>query len=247
MKLIKAALVTGASRGIGAQIAINLAEKGYAIGINYSKQEEKAFNVAKKIESLGGQAILLQGDVANKNDVNQIVNKLVDKWGNINVLVNNAGISRDVRLVNMTEEEWDSVIGTNLKGTFLCSQIVGQIMSKQQAGSIINIASIVGITGRIGQANYAASKAEIIALTKGFAVELAPDKVRVNVIVPAFIGSDMTKNLSPEALENVLRTIPMGRMGSSEDLAKMVCFLADQDMEYVSGQVFHVDCRIVQS
>ncbi len=237
----KVALVTGASRGIGRAIALYLAQLGAKVAVNYASSEEEARKVVETISRDGGQAILVQGDVSNSSDVEAIVNKVVEEWGTIDILVNNAGINRDTLLMRMKEEDWDKVINVNLKGVYNCTRSVSRIMMKKRYGKIINISSIVGVVGNIGQANYAAAKAGIIGFSKSVAKELASRNVQVNVVAPGFIETDMTNALSDSIKENILSQIPVGRYGKPEEVAYVVGFLASDLSQYITGQVIHVD------
>lgn len=245
MKKIKVALVTGGSRGIGSRISLALAKEGFSIGINFLQDFQAAKELAAQVMNQGVKALLLPGNISKREQVEDIVKKVTETWGKIDVLVNNAGINRDSLLINMEESDWDAVINTNLKGTFMCSQIAGDAMSRQQGGSIINISSIVGLTGRAGQANYSTSKAEVIGLTKQFACELAPYNIRVNAVIPSFIQSNMTAQISEKALQNILKKALFKKPGAADDVARMVNFLVDEKNAYISGQLFNVDCRIV--
>lgn len=237
----KVALVTGASRGIGRAIALYLAQLGAKVAVNYASSEDEARKVVETISRDGGQAILVQGDVSNSSDVEAIVNKVVEEWGTIDILVNNAGINRDTLLMRMKEEDWDKVINVNLKGVYNCTRSVSRIMMKKRYGKIINISSIVGVVGNIGQANYAAAKAGIIGFSKSVAKELASRNVQVNVVAPGFIETDMTNALSDSIKENILSQIPVGRYGKPEEVAYVVGFLASDLSQYITGQVIHVD------
>ena len=237
----KVALVTGASRGIGRAIALYLAQLGAKVAVNYASSEEEARKVVETISRDGGQAILVQGDVSNSSDVEAIVNKVVEEWGTIDILVNNAGINRDTLLMRMKEEDWDKVINVNLKGVYNCTRSVSRIMMKKRYGKIINISSIVGVVGNIGQANYAAAKAGIIGFSKSVAKDLASRNVQVNVVAPGFIETDLTNALSDSIKENILSQIPVGRYGKPEEVAYVVGFLASDLSQYITGQVIHVD------
>ncbi|WP_243354303.1 3-oxoacyl-[acyl-carrier-protein] reductase [Bacillus litorisediminis] len=241
----KAALVTGASRGIGRAIAIELAKEGANVAVNFAGSEAKANAVVDDIKALGVQAFAIQGDVSNADDVQRIVKETTDQFGTIDILVNNAGITRDNLLMRMKEEEWDAVIDTNLKGVFLCTKAVTRPMMKQRSGRIINISSIVGVSGNPGQANYVAAKAGVIGLTKTAAKELASRGITVNAIAPGFITTDMTDQLNDELKDEMLKQIPLGKLGNPEDIAKTVVFLASDDSGYMTGQTLHVDGGMV--
>ena len=235
----KVALVTGASRGIGRAIAIDLAKQGANVVVNYAGNEQKANEVVDEIKKLGSDAIAVRADVANADDVTNMVKQTVDTFGQVDILVNNAGVTKDNLLMRMKEEEWDTVINTNLKGVFLCTKAVTRQMMKQRAGRIINISSIVGVSGNAGQANYAASKAGLIGLTKSIAREVAGRNVRVNAVAPGFIESDMTEVLSDKVKDAMKGQIPMKRFGMPEEIATATQFLAEQ--EYMTGQVLTID------
>lgn len=237
----KIAVVTGASRGIGRAIALRLAGDGYKVMINYNGSEAAAGEVKKQIEQANGQAEIMQCNVAEYAGCQQFVEKIIEKHGRIDVLVNNAGITRDGLLMRMSEEDFDRVLDTNLKGTFHMIRFVSRYMLKQKKGRIINMASVVGVAGNAGQANYAASKAGVIGLTKSAAKELASRGITVNAIAPGFIDTEMTKILSDMVKENCRKQIPMGYFGKPEDVAAAVAFLASEDARYITGQVLHVD------
>lgn len=237
----KVALITGGSRGIGKAIALKLASLGANIIINYTKSDIKAKEVIKDAENLGIRAVALKADVSNKDDVESFVNKVIDEFGKIDILVNNAGITRDNLLMRMKEDEWDDVINVNLKGTFNVTKAAIRTMLKQKSGSIINIASVIGISGNAGQCNYAASKAGIIGFTKSVAKEVAKKNVRVNAIAPGFIRTDMTDKLSEKVKEEYLKKIPLNKLGEPEDIANAVAFLASDLSSYITGQVLVID------
>ena len=237
----KVALVTGASRGIGRAIALKLAENGAKVAINFAGNLAKAEEVKSEIEKLGSEAILVQGDVSNFGTVEEIVKKVVDTWGAIDILVNNAGITRDNLLLKMSEEDFDSVIATNLKGVFNCTKAVTKLMMKRRSGRIVNMSSVVGLTGNISQANYSAAKAGIIGFTKSAAKELASRNVTVNAVAPGFISTDMTSALSDKVKEELNKNIPLGRIGEPEDIANTVEFLVSDKAAYITGQVICVD------
>lgn len=241
----KNALVTGASRGIGRAIALELAKQGSNVAINYAGNEKKAEAVVQEIEKLGCKAIKIQTDVADETAVKMMVKEVISEFGSLDILVNNAGITRDNLLMRMKETEFDEVINTNLKGVFLCTKAVTRQMMKQRAGKIINVASIVGISGNPGQANYVAAKAGVIGLTKTTAKELASRNILVNAVAPGFISTDMTEALSPEQQEEMLTMIPLQKLGEPEDVAKVVRFLASDDASYITGQTIHIDGGMV--
>lgn len=239
------AIVTGASRGIGRSIALYLAKLGAKVVVNYSGSKEKAEAVANEIQENGGTAIAVQANVANSDDVSALMKETFDTFGRIDILVNNAGITRDNLLMRMKEDDWDAVMNTNLKGVFLCTKAVSRQMMKQRAGRIVNIASIVGVSGNAGQANYVAAKAGVIGLTKTSAKELAARNIYVNAVAPGFIDTEMTEELPEDIKEQMLGQIPLAKLGNPEDVAKVVAFLASDDASYMTGQTLHVDGGMV--
>ncbi|MBV7503768.1 3-oxoacyl-[acyl-carrier-protein] reductase [Bacillus sp. sid0103] len=241
----KAALVTGASRGIGREIALELARQGANVAVNYSGSEAKANEVVDGIKALGREAFSVKCDVSNSEEVAAMVKGTIDNFGKIDILVNNAGITKDNLLMRMKEEEWDDVININLKGVFLCTKAVTRQMMKQRAGRIINIASIVGVSGNPGQANYVAAKAGVIGLTKTTAKELASRNITVNAIAPGFITTDMTDKLTEEVKTEMLKQIPLARLGEPKDIAKITAFIASDDSAYMTGQTLHIDGGMV--
>ena len=241
----KCALVTGASRGIGRAVALKLASEGAKVALNFAGNEAAANEVRQEIEAMGGQAILVKADVADEAAVQDMVQKTADAFGRIDILVNNAGITRDGLLARMKEEDWDAVLSTNLKGVFLTTKAVAKLMMKQRAGRIVNMASVVGVSGNAGQANYSAAKAGVIGFTKTIARELASRGVTANAVAPGFIATDMTSVLSDKAKEAALTGIPLGRMGTPEDVAAAVLFLVLDQSSYITGQVLHVDGGMV--
>ncbi|MFE8695217.1 3-oxoacyl-[acyl-carrier-protein] reductase [Cytobacillus sp. FJAT-53684] len=241
----KVSIVTGASRGIGREIALELARQGADVVVNYSGSEERAHKVVAEIKELGGHAIAVQCDVSNSESVAAMVKATIETFGKLDILVNNAGITKDNLLMRMKEEEWDDVININLKGVFLCTKAVTRQMMKQRSGRIINISSIVGVSGNPGQANYVAAKSGVIGLTKTTAKELSSRGITVNAIAPGFITTDMTDKLDEEVKEQMLKQIPLARFGEPSDIANVVVFLASEDSRYMTGQTLHVDGGMV--
>ncbi|UVI32464.1 3-oxoacyl-[acyl-carrier-protein] reductase [Paenibacillus spongiae] len=237
----KTALVTGASRGIGRAIAVALAEAGADVAINYAGSEAAAAETAQAVEALGRRAIVLQANVGKADEFESMVKQVVDTFGTIDILVNNAGITRDNLIMRMKEEEFDQVIETNLKGVFNGIKAVTRPMMKQRSGRIINISSVVGALGNPGQANYVAAKAGVIGLTKAAARELASRSITVNCVAPGFIETDMTDKLPEEMRAKLVGDIPLARLGSPEDIANAVRFLASDAASYMTGQTVHVD------
>lgn len=243
--ITKAALVTGASRGIGRATAIALAKKGYAVAVNFAGNAQAAEEVKQAIETDGGKAITVKGDVSKAEDVEAVFAAVKNEFGRLDVLVNNAGITRDGLLLRMKEENWDAVIDTDLKSDFLTIKAAAPIMMKQRKGVIINISSVVGIMGNIGQINYSAAKAGVIGMTKTAARELAARGIRVNAVAPGFIETSMTDVIPEKIKEGMIHSIPLGRMGQAEEVAAAVCFLASDDAAYITGQVLKVDGGMV--
>lgn len=239
------AIVTGASRGIGRACALALASEGAKVVVNYASSGESAQQVVATITEAGGEAIALQADVSKLEQVETLIKDTQEKFGRIDVLVNNAGITRDTLLMRMKPEDWQAVIDLNLTGVFFCTRAVSKLMLKQRSGRIINIASVAGQMGNPGQANYSAAKAGVIGLTKTVAKELASRGVTVNAVAPGFISTDMTSDIKSE---EILKYIPLGRFGQPEEIAGMVKFLAaDQAASYITGQVFNVDGGMVMA
>lgn len=241
----KVALVTGGSRGIGRAIAIKLAEKGAKVAINYAGREDAASETVNIIKQNGGEAFAIKANVADSEEVQQMVKQVIDTFGSLDILVNNAGITRDNLIMRMKENEWDDVISTNLKGVFNCTKAVTRQMMKQRKGRIINISSIVGVSGNPGQANYVAAKAGVIGLTKSTAKELASRNITVNAIAPGFIETDMTDDLNESLKTEMLKQIPLAAFGQPEDIANVVAFLASDESKYMTGQTIHVDGGMV--
>ncbi|UXR70365.1 MULTISPECIES: 3-oxoacyl-[acyl-carrier-protein] reductase [unclassified Staphylococcus] len=239
--MTKVALVTGASRGIGRSIALQLAEEGYHVVVNYAGNKEKAEAVVAEIQDKGQESIAIQANVANGDEVKAMIKEVVQTFGSVDVLVNNAGITRDNLLMRMKEHEWDDVVDTNLKGVFNCIQKVTPQMLRQRQGRIINLTSVVGAVGNPGQINYVATKAGVIGMTKTAARELASRNITVNAVAPGFIVSDMTDALSDELKETMKGQIPLGRFGQDTDIAHTVAFLASEKASYITGQTIHVN------
>ena len=238
----KTALITGAARGIGRQIAIELAKDGYDVAINYRTMNEELENLKSQIENdFGVNVILVQGDVSNFEDAEKIVKETIEKLSKIDVLVNNAGITKDGLLMRMAKEDFKKVIDINLIGTFNVTRNVIPFMVKQKSGRVINISSVVGVAGNAGQTNYSASKAGIIGFTKSLAREVASRNILVNAVAPGFIATDMTNALNDAQKENINNQIPLKRIGTAQDVANLVKFLASDDASYITGQTIHVD------
>lgn len=237
----KCALITGATRGIGKQIAITLAKQGYNIALNYRKENEELENTKKEIEKIGVQVLAVKGDVANFENCENFVKQVIERFGQIDVLVNNAGITKDMLLMRMKKEDFEQVIDTNLVGTFNFTKNVVPYMMKARSGRIINISSVVGISGNAGQTNYSASKAGIIGFTKSLAKEIASRNILVNAVAPGFIETNMTDVLKDDVKQEIAKNIPLKRMGTTQDVANVVKFLASDDSSYITGQVINVD------
>ncbi len=237
----KYALITGATRGIGKQIAITLAKQGYNIALNYRKENEELENTKKEIEEIGVQVLAVKGDVANFEECENFVKQVIERFGQIDVLVNNAGITKDMLLMRMKKEDFEQVIDTNLVGTFNVTKNVVPYMMKARSGRIINISSVVGISGNAGQTNYSASKAGIIGFTKSLAKEIASRNILVNAVAPGFIETNMTDVLKDDVKQEIAKNIPLKRMGTAQDVANVVKFLASDDSSYITGQVINVD------
>ncbi|KAI4442963.1 3-oxoacyl-[acyl-carrier-protein] reductase [Schaedlerella arabinosiphila] len=235
------AVVTGASRGIGRAIALRLASEGALVAVNYQGSKERAEAVKAEIEEQGGTALLYQCNVADFAACEEFLKAVTEQTGRLDILVNNAGITRDGLLMRMSEEDYDAVLNTNLKGTFNCIRFASRQMLRQKSGRIINISSVSGVLGNAGQANYSASKAGIIGLTKSAARELASRGITVNAIAPGFVNTEMTEGLSEKVKEGAVAQIPLGKFGEPEDIAEAALFLASKGAGYMTGQVLHVD------
>ena len=237
----KIVLVTGAGRGIGASIAKRFASEGAEVIVNYSGNDEVAQKTVDEITATGGQAQKYKCSVNDSESVKVMIDEIIKKFGRIDILVNNAGITKDGLMLRMTDEDFDRVIDVNLKGTFNCTKYVSKYMLKQKSGKIINISSVVGLSGNAGQVNYSASKAGIIGITKSAAKELSSRGITVNAVAPGYVDTDMTKVLSDNIRNVILKNIPLQRMGNVEDISNCVAFLASEDASYITGQVISVD------
>lgn len=237
----KCAVITGASRGIGKAIALKLASLGANLVLNYRSSEQEALEVEKQVKDMGVDAISIKGDISKIEDVENLVSSAKEKFGSVDIMVNNAGITKDTLLLRMKEEDFDKVIDVNLKGVFNCLKTITPIMVKQKHGKIINLSSVVGISGNAGQVNYAASKAGVIGMTKSLAKELGSRGINVNAVAPGYVETDMTEVLGDKYKDEIKKNIPLKRLGKPEDVANVVAFLASEDSNYVTGQVIHVD------
>lgn len=241
----KTALVTGGSRGIGREIALQLAKEGASVAVNYSGNETAAEETARMIREFGGKAMIVRADVSDFEAAGQMVKEVADAYGRIDILINNAGITRDNLLLRMKEADWDAVLNTNLKGVFNCTKAVTKIMMKQRSGKIVNMTSVIGLSGNAGQANYAAAKAGVIGFTKSMAKELANRGICVNAVAPGFIDTDMTANLPEQMKDDALKKIPLAKLGSPSDVAGAVMFLVSDAASYITGQTLNVDGGMV--
>ena len=241
----KCAIVTGAAKGIGKAIALKLASLGANIVLNYRSSEEKAIETENEIKALGVEVLRVKGDISNISDVENLVNTAKEKFGKIDIMVNNAGITKDTLILRMKEEDFNSVIDVNLKGVFNCLKTITPVMVRQKSGKIINLSSVVGIAGNAGQVNYAASKAGVIGMTKSLAKEIGARGITVNAVAPGFIETDMTEGLGEKFKEETKKAIPLKRLGKPEDVANVVAFLASEDADYITGQVIQVDGGMV--
>ncbi len=237
----KTALITGGSRGIGRAICVRLAKTGYDIAFTYSRGAEAAMETKALCEAEGVKAAAYQADVRDSSACSSLVKAVAEEFGSIEVLVNNAGITRDGLIMRMSDEDYEQVMDTNAKGAFYMMREVSRLMLKARRGHIINISSVVGIMGNAGQVNYAASKAAVIGMTKALARELAGRHINVNAVAPGFIATDMTMSMDEQVREQILKTIPFGKMGTAEDVANLTAFLAGDESSYITGQVFSVD------
>jgi 3-oxoacyl-[acyl-carrier protein] reductase len=237
----KIALVTGASRGLGKAIAIKLAQQGSKIAVNYMTSDDKAQSVVEEIQSTGGAAIAVKANISDTNAVKEMIKTVVEKWRKIDILVNNAGIVKDNLILRMSDSAWDEVINTNLRGAYLCSKFALRTMMEQPWGRIINISSVAGLIGNIGQSNYSAAKGGLIAFTKSLAREVGSRNITVNAVAPGFIVSDMTDKLPAEQKDLILSRIPLGRFGIPDDVAELVVFLSSKRAGYITAQVICID------
>ena len=237
----KVALVTGASRGIGAVVAARLAEAGARVGVNYHASSDAATVVVDSIKKAGGEALLVGGDVSQEDKAEAVIKNLVEHFGGIHILINNAGINKDQLLIRMKPEDFDSVMNVNLRGAFLCTRYAMTHLIRQRSGRVINMSSVVGLSGNPGQANYAAAKAGLVGLTKAVAREVASRNVTVNALAPGYITTAMVDELSEETQAKILERIPMGRFGTPEDVAEAVVFLCSDGASYITGQVLTID------
>ena len=237
----KTALVTGASKGIGAAIALRLAERGARVAVNYNTSEGPAEEVAEAIRGVGADAITVHADVSDLSQVTAMVERISETWGAVDILVNNAGIIDDSLLIRMTEKAWDRVIATNLNGTFYCTRSVLRAMVRKRWGRIVNISSVVGIRGNVGQANYSASKAAVLGFTKSLAKEVATRNITVNAVTPGYISTDTVDVLSQELKDHIMTWIPQSHFGEVDDIAHLVAFICSEKAKYMTGQVISVD------
>ena len=237
----KVALVTGASRGIGSVVAIRLAQAGAKVGVNFHASSELATAVVDKINKAGGEAFLVGGDVSQEDKAEAVIKQLVEHFGSIDILVNNAGINIDQLLIRMKTEDFDSVMNINLRGAFLCTRFAMTHMIRQRSGRVINMSSVVGLSGNPGQANYAAAKAGLVGLTKAVAREVASRNVTVNALAPGYIVTSMVEEIPEDKQDQILARIPMGRFGTPEDVAEAVVFLSSDGASYITGQVLTID------
>ncbi len=241
----KIAIVTGGATGIGREISLKLARNGATVVINYNSSSANAEKLVEEIKQMGQDALAIQANISKFNESQKLIETTIEKYGRVDILVNNAGITKDSLILRMKEEDFDQVISVNLKGTWNCCKNIAKHMSKQRSGKIINISSVVGIIGNIGQSNYCASKAGVIGLTKSLARELAKRNVCVNTVAPGFIQTKMTDSLSDEIRKEYVRNIPLGRLGTGEDIANLVLFLGSNLANYITGQVINCDGGLV--
>lgn len=241
----KTVLVTGGSRGIGKEVALKFAENGYDVIVNYVSDKTKVEELEKEFKEKGADSLILKADVSKVEEVENLVKQAIEKFEKIDVLVNNAGITKDNLLMRMSEEEFDRVLEINLKGTFLVTKAVTKYMMKKREGSIINLSSVVGVAGNAGQCNYAASKAGVIGFTKSIAKELSSRNIRANAVAPGFIQTDMTDVLPENVKESIYNQIPLKRMGTAKEVAELIYFLGSEQSNYITGQVINIDGGMV--
>ena len=241
----KTVFVTGGSRGIGKDVALKFAENGYDVILNYVSDKTDVDGLTKELKDKGAESLILKADVSNAEEVENVVKQAIEKFGKIDVLVNNAGITKDNLLMRMSEEEFDKVLEINLKGTFIVTKAVTKYMMKKRQGAIINLSSVVGVAGNAGQCNYSASKAGIIGFTKSVAKELASRNIRANAVAPGFIATDMTQVLPDAVKENIHNQIPLKRMGTAKEVAELIYFLGSDASSYITGQVINIDGGMV--
>ena len=239
------AIVTGGSRGIGKAISLELASMGKRIVIVYRSNREKALETLEDIKKLGAEGLIFQADITKWDEVNSVIEGVLTKWGRIDILINNAGITRDNLLIKMTEKEWEEIIDVDLKGAFICTRLVAHHMIKNKGGRIVNIASVIGEIGNVGQANYTAAKAGLIGFTKACARELSRWSITVNAVAPGYIETEMTSVLDEKVKVEYLNRIPLGRFGKVEEVAKVVGFLVSENASYITGQVINIDGGLV--
>lgn len=237
----KCAVITGASRGIGREIALKYAKEGANIVLNYRNSEEEALQLKEELDKLGTNTLIIKANVSDFEEAEKLIKEAKEAFGRVDILVNNAGITKDNLIIRMKEEDFDSVIDVNLKGAFNCLKAVTPIMIRQKEGKIINMSSVVGVVGNAGQVNYSASKAGLIGMTKSLAREIGGKNINVNAIAPGFIDTDMTKVLSEDQKKNIISQVPLKRLGHVEDIANLALFLGSDQSNYITGQVIHVD------